>query len=154
MPSILECNRIVGSVYPCSLNFATLFASHLSSILALFFSKSLVKLLLHDGWSSILTQVLFFISSFITINVHVARNPLQIDLHLIILLPQFFYSRSYLIGIVLVNSDFSTFQSFQSSLTVRKNPDFSYLYVRFFIGKIYCFFDNKQFYIKNFAFWT
>src|SRR6266536_1518224 len=60
MPSILECNRIVGSVYPYSLNFATLFASHLSSILALFFSKSLVKLLLHDGRSSILTQVLLF----------------------------------------------------------------------------------------------
>src|SRR6266498_4344639 len=60
MPSILECNRIVGCVYPYSLNFATLFASHLSSILALFFSKSLVKLLLHDGQSSILTQVLLF----------------------------------------------------------------------------------------------
>src|SRR6266498_3701938 len=101
MPSILECNRIVGSVYPYSLNFVILFASHLSSILALFFSKSLVKLLLHDGWSSILTQVLFFISSFIAINVHVARNPLQIDLHLVILLPQFFYSRSCLTGIVL-----------------------------------------------------
>src|SRR6266536_6037339 len=60
MPSILECNRIVGSVYPYSLNFAILFTSHLSSILALFFSKSLVKLLLHDGRSSILTQVLLF----------------------------------------------------------------------------------------------
>src|SRR6266511_288094 len=60
MPSILECNRIINSVYPYSLNFTTLFASHLSSILALFFSKSLVKLLLHDKRSSILTQVLLF----------------------------------------------------------------------------------------------
>src|SRR6266536_3458104 len=60
MPSILECDRIVGSVYPYSLNFATLFASHLSSILALFFLKSLVKLLLHDERSSILNQVLLF----------------------------------------------------------------------------------------------
>src|SRR6266536_2466808 len=56
------------------------------------------------------------------------------------------------INIVLANSNFSTFQSFQSSLTIRKNPDFSCPYVRFFIGKIYCFFDSKQFYIKNFAF--
>src|SRR6266511_6090028 len=60
MPSILECNRIVGSIYPYSLNFATLFTSHLSGILALFFSKSLVKLLLHDKRSSILNQVLLF----------------------------------------------------------------------------------------------
>src|SRR6266498_4891988 len=74
MSSILECNRIVGSVYPYSLNFTTLFASHLSSILTLFFLKSLVKLLFHDGRSSILTQVLLFISSFIAINVHVARD--------------------------------------------------------------------------------
>src|SRR6266498_4186061 len=80
-----------------------------------------------------------------------ARNPLQIDLHLVILLPQFFYSRSCLIGIVLASSDFSTFQSFQSSLTVRKNPDFSCPYIHFFIGKIYCFFDSKQFCIKDFA---
>src|SRR6266536_1545619 len=60
MPSTLEYSRIIGSVYPCSLNFTTLFASHLSSILALFFSKSLVKLLLRDERSSILTQVLLF----------------------------------------------------------------------------------------------
>src|SRR6266498_3364955 len=33
-----------------------------------------------------------------------ARNPLQIDLHLVILLPQFFYSRSCLIGIVFLKS--------------------------------------------------
>src|SRR6266487_379568 len=71
----------------------------------------------------------FFISFFIAINVHMARNPLQIDLHLVILLPQFFYSRSCLIGIVLASSDFSTLQSFQSSLTVRKNPDFSCPYI-------------------------
>src|SRR6266536_6620055 len=64
MPSILECNRIVGSVYPYSLNFATLFANHLSSIVALFFSKSLVKLLLHDGRFSTLTQVLLFYQLF------------------------------------------------------------------------------------------
>src|SRR6266498_4068567 len=55
-----ECNRIIGSIYSYSLNFATLFVSHLSSILALFFLKSLVKLLLHDERSSILTQVLLF----------------------------------------------------------------------------------------------
>src|SRR6266536_807307 len=102
MSSTLEYNRIVGSVYPYSLNFATLFASHLSSILTLF----------------------FFISFFITINIHMTKNPLQIDLHLIILLPQFFYSRSCLIGIILTNSDFSTFQSFQSSLTIRKKSRF------------------------------
>src|SRR6266536_2685583 len=46
----------------------------------------------------------FFISFFIAINVHMARNPLQIDLHLVILLPQFFYSRSCLIGIVFLKS--------------------------------------------------
>src|SRR6266498_2563537 len=60
MPSILECNRIINSVYPYSLNFATLFASHLSSIFALFFLKSSVKLLLHNERSSILNQVLLF----------------------------------------------------------------------------------------------
>ncbi len=60
MSSILKCNRIVGSIYPYFLNFATLFASHLSSIFTLFFSKSLVKLLLHNGRSSILTQILLF----------------------------------------------------------------------------------------------
>src|SRR6266498_5397862 len=60
MPSTLECSRIVGSVYPYSLNFATLFASHLSSILALFFLKSSVKLLLRDERFSILNQILLF----------------------------------------------------------------------------------------------
>src|SRR6266511_2777813 len=60
MSSILECNRIIGSVYPYSLNFTTLFTSYLSSILTLFFLKNLVKLLLYDGRSSILTQILFF----------------------------------------------------------------------------------------------
>src|SRR6266498_431719 len=60
MLSILECNQIISNIYPYSLNFITLFASHLSSILALFFSKSLMKLLLHDKRSSILTQVLPF----------------------------------------------------------------------------------------------
>src|SRR6266511_5902534 len=152
MSSTLEYNRIVGSVYPYSLNFATLFASHLSSILTLFFLKSLVKLLLHDERSLILNKFYFFISFFIAINVHMVRNPLQIDLHLVIFLPQFFYSRSCLICIVLTSSDFSTFPSFQSSLTIRKNPDFSCPYVRFFIGKVYYFFDSKQFCIKDFAF--
>src|SRR6266511_6226048 len=60
MSSILECNRIVGSVYFYSLNFTTLFTSHLSSILALFFLKNLVKLLLHNERSSILIQILLF----------------------------------------------------------------------------------------------
>src|SRR6266536_584810 len=60
MPSILECNRIVDSVYPYSLNFTILFTSHLSSILTLFFLKSLVKLLFYDRRSSILTQILLF----------------------------------------------------------------------------------------------
>src|SRR6266536_4465958 len=60
MPSILECNRIVDSIYPYSLNFATLFANHPNSNLALFFLKSLVKLLLHNKRSSILNQVLPF----------------------------------------------------------------------------------------------
>ena len=119
IPSILECNRIIDNVYPYSLNFATLFASHLNSILTLFFLKSLVKLLLHDERSLILNKFYFFISFFIAINVHMARNPLQINLYLVILLPQFFYSRSCLISIVLASSNFSTFQSFQSSLTVR-----------------------------------
>src|SRR6266536_1902059 len=152
MLSILECNRIINSIYPYSLNFTTLFTSHLSSILALFFSKSLMELLLHDERSSILNQVLLFISFFIAINVHMARNPLQIDLHLVILLLQVFYSHSYLISIVLTNSDFSIFQSFQSSLIIRKNPDFSYPYVRFFIDKIYYFFNSEQFCIKTFTF--
>src|SRR6266536_3545277 len=74
MRSILKYNRIISSIYPYSLNFTTLFTSHLSNILTLFFLKSLVKLLFHDGRSSILTQVLLFISSFIAINVHVARD--------------------------------------------------------------------------------
>src|SRR6266536_4299644 len=87
-------------------------------------------------------------------NNHITRNSLQINLHLIILLSQFFYSYSYLIGVVLASSDFSIFKSFQSSLTVRKNPDFSYPYVRFFIDKIYYFFDSKYFCIKNFIFLT
>src|SRR6266511_2845718 len=60
MFSILEFNRIVSSIYPYSLNFVTLFASHLSSILVLFFFKSLVKLLLRDERSLILNQVLLF----------------------------------------------------------------------------------------------
>src|SRR6266498_4188759 len=55
-----ECNRIVDRVYLYSWNFATLFASHLSSILALFFLKSLVKLLLHDERFLILNPVLPF----------------------------------------------------------------------------------------------
>src|SRR6266536_5308145 len=60
MSSILECNRIISSVYPYSLNFAIFFVNHLSSILTLFFLKSLVKLLFYDGRSSTLTQVLLF----------------------------------------------------------------------------------------------
>src|SRR6266498_5141005 len=60
MPSILEYNQIISSVYPYSLNFTILFANHLNSILTLFFSKNLVKLLLHNGRSSILTQILLF----------------------------------------------------------------------------------------------
>src|SRR6266498_3978014 len=152
MPSILECNRIINNIYPYSLNFTTLFTSHLSSILALFFSKNLVKLLLHDKRSSILTQILLFHQLFHYHKYSYSQEPLQIDLHQVILLPQFFYSRSCLIGIVLTSSDFSTFQSFQSSLTIRKNPDFSYPYIRFFIDKIYCLFNSKQFCIENFAF--
>ena len=62
--SILECNRIVDSVYLYSWNFATLFISHLSSILALFFLKSLLKLLLHNERFSILNQVLLFYQLF------------------------------------------------------------------------------------------
>src|SRR6266511_5060596 len=60
MPSTLEYSRIISSIYPYSLNFATLFTSHLSSILTLFFLKSSVKLLLRDERSSILNQVLLF----------------------------------------------------------------------------------------------
>ncbi len=56
----MEYNRIIDSVYPYFLNFTTLFASHLSSILAFFFLKSLMKLLLRDERFSILNQILLF----------------------------------------------------------------------------------------------
>ena len=55
--SVIELLVIFTLIF---LNFAILFASHLSSILSLFFSKNLVKLLLHDKRFSILNQVLLF----------------------------------------------------------------------------------------------
>jgi len=42
---ILECNRIVGSIYPYSLNFVIFFVSYLSSILTLFFFKKLSEVI-------------------------------------------------------------------------------------------------------------
>src|SRR6266542_3704798 len=80
-------------------------------------------------------------SSFIAINVHVARNPLQIDLHLVILLPQLFYSRSCLIGIVLASSDFSTFQSFEISMLVIESRFF--LHRLFHKKSIFSFFNGS-----------
>ncbi len=60
MFSILECNRIAGSAFFYFLNFVILFISYLSSILSLFFSKSLVKLLLYNKRFLILSQLLLF----------------------------------------------------------------------------------------------
>src|SRR6266498_4335802 len=60
MSFILVCSRIISNIYHYFLNFVIFFTSHLSSILTLFFLKSLVKLLFYDRRSSILTQILLF----------------------------------------------------------------------------------------------
>ncbi len=154
MPSILECNRIVGSVYPYFLNFTTLFTSHLSSILALFFLKSLVKLLLHNKRSLILNQVLLFHQLFHCHKCSYGQKSIVnwfTSGHssvTIFLFP--FVLDWYSIGQLWL-LDFSVFSE---QLNYQKKSRFLVSICPFFISKIYYFFDSKQFCIKNFAFWT
>ncbi len=155
MSSTLECNRIVGSVYPYSLNFTTLFTSHLSSILTFFFPKNLVKLLLYDGRSSILTQVLLFHQFFYchkcSYNQEFIANWFASG-----------YSSAAIFLFPLVLDWYSIgqlwfldFSVFSEQFNYQKKSRFLVsICPFFFINKIYCFFDSKQFCIKNFAFWT